>query len=467
MFPLRITSALCALSLSAPVALAQTATPAVSTVVAFNVSSPSGNLVRGSDGALYGTTVPATLTAGGLIYRATADGSDVRTIYQISLADDGSSPQAGLTLGSDGMLYGTTKFGRAGEGTSAGTIFRVSQSGSGYTVLHRFEAYTSSNADLNPKNSEGAYPESELTEATDGYLYGVATAGGAHGTGTIFRVSRDGTDFGVLHEFGPDTDTTTSGLVVTEDGAAPFGQLVQAADGLLYGTTTVGGSSGRGTIFRLNVDGTGFQVLKHFSATTNDATTGLAENADGAVPLAGLTEGNDGFLYGVTSAGGTTGQGVLFAISPDGGTYTVLFVFDGTNGQRPVAELLLGTDSRLYGVTSSGGVNSSGSITSAGTVFSIDRAGTGFARMHSFDGSVGAQPSSRLLQFSDTVFVGTLQTSGRCGYGAIFRYSGAGDTVEGNTRCGSKKNNDGGGSGGAALLLLLGAVAWLRRGGPR
>ncbi len=459
---IRSALALFASTLAASVALAQAA-PAVSTVVALSYSNPSGNLVRGSDGALYGTSVPVTTSTGGLVYRTTVDGSEVTTIHQISLTNDGSSPQAGLTLGSDGILYGTTRFGRAGELTSTGTVFRLAQSGAGYTVLHRFEAYTSSNADLNPQNSDGAYPEAELTEGMDGNLYGVTTAGGPNGTGVIFRLARDGTGFGVLHAFGADTDTSTSGLVVTADGAAPLGQLVQATDGMLYGTTSAGGTNGRGTVFRLNTDGTGFQVLKHFSATTTNATTGLAENADGATAVAGLVDGNDGFLYGVTASGGTTGQGVVFAISSDGAVYTVLHVFDGATGQRPIAELLLGQDGRLYGVTSAGGVNSSGSTTSSGTVFSIDRTGTGFTRMHSFDGTVGAQPASKLVQLSSGVFVGTLQNSGKCGYGTVFRYSAAGDTVAGNTKCGRSNKDNGGGAGGPAVVLLLGTLAWLRR----
>jgi uncharacterized repeat protein (TIGR03803 family) len=462
----RIRSALAlgALFLCVPAVHAQSAAPAVSTVVAFSVSNPTGNLLLGSDGALYGVVTPATSITGGLVYRAAADGSAISTIYQLSPLDDGFTPSAGLTLGSDGMLYGTTKFGRGTELLSSGTVFRLSTAGTGFTVLHRFQPYTTTSTDLSPKNTDGVFPEAELTEGLDGYLYGVTTSGGPQGTGALFKVSKDGTDFKVLYTFAADTDTTTSGLVVTVDGAAPSGQLVQGADGLLYGTASSGGTNGRGTIFRIGSDGTGFQVLKHFSATTADTTTGLAENADGAVPLAGLTDGNDGFFYGVTSVGGVTGQGVIFSLATDG-TYTVLHSFDGPAGQRPIAELTLGTDGRLYGTTASGGVNASGVATQLGTMFVIDRAGTNFARLHSFTSEIGVTPSSKLVQQSSNVFYGTLQSSGPCGYGSIYRYSGAGDTVTGNTRCGRTGNNNdsGGGAGGPALLLMLGALLALRR----
>ena len=95
MFRSRSVLALGALCLSASVAFAQSATPAVSTVVAFNFSNNVGNLVLGGDGALYGVVNPVTSVTGGLIYRAAADGSDVKTIYQLSPADDGFAPGAG------------------------------------------------------------------------------------------------------------------------------------------------------------------------------------------------------------------------------------------------------------------------------------------------------------------------------------------------------------------------------------
>jgi uncharacterized repeat protein (TIGR03803 family) len=463
---IRSALALCALSLCVSTALAQSATPAVSTVAAFSFSNPAGNLVLGGDGALYGVVAPATSVAGGLVFRAAADGSEIATLYQLSPENDGITPQAGLTLGSDGMLYGTTKFGRFGEPTATGTIFKVSTTGTGFTVLHRFQNYTGTNANLAPKNDEGAYPEAELVDDTDS-LYGVTTAGGENGTGAVFKVAKDGANFQVLHEFAADTDTTTSGLVVTTDGAAPVGQLVLAG-GFLYGTTSAGGTNGRGTIFRVGVDGTGFVVLKHFDATTVDSTTNLLENDGGAVPIAGLVDGTDGYLYGVTSVGGASGNGVVFSIDTNG-TYTLLYTFDGKTGQRPAAELMLGSDGRLYGTTSSGGETSAGAASTLGTIFSIARAGndptaTNFTRLHSFDGEVGTVPSSKLVQLAANVFAGTLQGGGECGYGAIYRYSGAGDTVDGNTRCGRRNNNNnGGGASGPGLVLMLGTLLWLRR----
>lgn len=464
---IRSAFALGALCLCAAGANGQSATPAVSTVVAFSISNPVGNLSLGPDGALYGVVAPATSIAGGLVYRAATDGSAISTLYQLSPTQDGFTPGAGLTLGSDGLLYGVTKFGRATETFSSGTVFRMSPTGTDFTVLHRFAAYTTTTANTSPQNEEGVFPETELIEGADHYLYGVTTAGGPQGTGVVFKVSRDGSDFKVLHSFSADTDTGSD--LKNADGATPLGQLVQGADGMLYGTTSAGGLNGLGTIFRVSADGAVFEVLYHFEATTADTTTGLAENATGAVPLAGLVDGGDGFFYGVTSVGGATGQGVVFSLS------AIERVQHGVRAAHvrwrwPVAELLLGTDGRLYGTTTSGGLTSSGSASTLGTMFVLERAGnnptaTNLSRLHSFASDVGSVPSSKLVQASGNVFLGTVQNGGKCGYGAVYRYSGAGDTVTGNTKCGNtgKNNNNGGGAGEPALLLMLGTLLALRR----
>jgi uncharacterized repeat protein (TIGR03803 family) len=458
---IRSALALVALGLFAMAGHAQT-TPAVSTVVAFSLSNPSGNLVQGPDGALYGIGSPATSVSGGVIYRATVDGSDVRSLYQFQ-ADDALSPAGGMVLASDGLLYGTTKFGKAGQLDGAGSIFRIATGGTGFQIIHRFAPVTATNQDSNAINADGAYPEAELVEGADGYLYGVARAGGPNGTGTVFKVARDGTDFKLLHSFAAVTSGSTSGLTVTVDGAAPTGPLLAGADNFFYGTASQGGTNGRGTVFRIAFDGTGFQVLRHFSATTTDTTTGLLKNADGATPLGGLINGGDGFLYGTTAQGGADGNGVIFAMPADGSTFTVLHSFAGTDGARPVAELMVASTGKLYGVTSSGGANSSGTATTFGTIFSIDRAGTGFASLYSFDGKDGSAPASKLLETAPGVFVGIATSTGNCSYGTIFRLSLAGDKVAGNTRCGLKKNNSGGGSTGLAVLLLLAGLGLARR----
>ena len=186
--------ALVALGLFAVAGHAQT-NPAVSTIVAFSLSNPVGNLVQGADGALYGVASPATSVTGGVIYRTTLDGSDVRTLYQLK-PEDALSPAGGLVLASDGLLYGTTRFGQAGRDRSA----RARSSGSRRPAPASrssigSRSLTASNQDGSPINTNGAYPEAELVEGADGYLYGTTRAGGPNGTG------HDLQDFARRHRF--------------------------------------------------------------------------------------------------------------------------------------------------------------------------------------------------------------------------------------------------------------------------
>ena len=123
-------------------ALAQSS-PAISTIVAFSNSAVNAGPVRGPDGALYGTTSTVTAVTGGLIYRAAADGSSVRTLYQLKLTD-GLNPLGGLLLGSDGLLYGVTSSGPLTEANTAGTVFRIAPDGSGFTIIYRFKNFSKS-----------------------------------------------------------------------------------------------------------------------------------------------------------------------------------------------------------------------------------------------------------------------------------------------------------------------------------
>jgi uncharacterized repeat protein (TIGR03803 family) len=88
------------------------------------------------------------------------------------------------------------------------------------------------------------------------------------------------------------------------DGGSPTGPLAQGNDGALYGTSSLGGSSGLGTVFKLSTDGTGFAILHHFTHTAGD----------GLVPYGGLTRGNDGAFYGVAYGGGDLGLGAVFRL---------------------------------------------------------------------------------------------------------------------------------------------------------
>lgn len=452
---------LAVLLVSAPVvAFAQT-TPAISTIVAFSSSQPNSAPVRGPDGALYGTTSAASSITGGLIYRAEVDGSEIVTLHQLTI-NEGYSPVGGPIVASDGRLYGTTSIGALTEANTAGTIYRMQPDGTGFTILHRFQTYSTTNQAGSAVNSDGATPETELVEGNDGFLYGITRAGGANGTGVIFKISKEGTGFAVLHTFGPITSEASAVTVVNADGFGSVSPLVAAADDYFYGTAASGGPSGNGTVFRVRFDGTGFEVLHAFTAIVESDSSTLPINEDGATPIAGLADGQDGRFYGVTNLGGEFGNGTVYAIDPVAGVFSVLHDFDGFKGARPTGELLLALDGSLYGTTATGGTNAAGTVTTGGTLYSIARDGTSFTSLLSLDGADGSTPTGRLLQLNDTTFVGLAQGGGRCSQGTLFQFSLTGAEVNGIRNCGQRRNS-GSGSMAPGLLLLLGMLGVVRR----
>src|ERR1700694_5679273 len=147
-------------------------------------------------------------------------------------------------------------------------------------------------------NNDGAYPAASLV-LSSGTLYGTTSQGGATGRGTVFKVGTNGTGFAVIYTF--TTSDPTSGT--NGDGAFPLAGLVTASN-FLYGTTSGGGSGGNGTVFKVNADGSGFAALHAFTAT--DPNTGA--NLDGAAPWASLFLTN-GILYGTATRGGDADSG--------------------------------------------------------------------------------------------------------------------------------------------------------------
>jgi len=128
----------------------------------------------------------------------------------------------------------------------------------------------------------------------------------------------------------------------------------------------------------MNQDGSGYEILRHFGE----------RDSDGDHP-AGLMEASDGALYGTTSQGGTDDAGTVFKLSKDGSGYTVLHRFASDVGDRwfPGMHLVEGNDGTLYGTTEIGGIRrTSGIYVSYGTIFKLNKDGSGYAVLHSFDG---------------------------------------------------------------------------------
>ncbi|MBS0661396.1 MAG: cadherin-like domain-containing protein [Verrucomicrobia bacterium] len=298
---------------------------------------PLGGLVVGSDGQLYGTTSAGGAGDFGTVFRVSLGGT-LTTLAEFDYsggAAAGATPYGTLVQGAAGVFYGTTQLGGA---AGFGTVFRVT-SGGVFTTLFEFQ---------NTGSVPGAYPQAGLRRAADGSFYGCTYAGGAAGFGTVFRFTDPGA-LTTLIEF-----TGTGGA---RAGAYPAAPLCQTSGGDLYGTTYGGGAFDKGTIFRLAAGSGAFSVVREFSNT--------AGGIRGAFPQAGLLPVPDGTLLGTTSVGGVSGNGTLFRLTSSG-TLTTLseLAHDGSanRGLRPSAGLLPVGTGRLRGTTESGGAFGFGTV---------------------------------------------------------------------------------------------------------
>ncbi len=343
--------------------------------------APAAGLIVGADGNLYGTTQYGSAGADGEVYKLTPGGAAEVFCAFGALGIDGGNPGAGLALGRDGNFYGTTQSG----GTyNRGTSFRVTPQGD-VTLLYAF----GTNA------NDGATPAANLLLASDGNFYGTTSFGGNQENGTLFTLTQSG-ELTTLYSFGG-----TLG-----DGASPAGALLEGSDGFLYGTTLYGGAYGNGAVFKGTRQGEVSTVYSFGSAP-----------GDGANPVGGLIEDGDGNLYGVTQYGGGQGHGTIFKITGDG-EFTTIHSFGSSvnEGVNPACGLVASVDGTLYGTTQYGGAHG------FGTVFTVSTQGL-LRTLHSFAtfGADGAFPAAGLLVGSDGCLYGTTEYGGPHGVGTAYR----------------------------------------------
>jgi uncharacterized repeat protein (TIGR03803 family) len=382
---------------------------------------------------------------------------------------NGYAPAGVLTRDTAGNLYGTTEGGGTGKCTTSGcgTAFKLDRNGK-QVWLHSFQGLnglipnaglvrdaagnlfgttvdggktrkacggvqaggcgvvfkldkTGKETILYKFNGtpDGYFPEALLVRDSDGGLYGTTSLGGAFGLGTVFKVSKTGKKT-VLYSFAG-----------APDGSAPYPGVIRDAAGNLYGVTFDGGTGracdfGCGTVFE--VDTTGTETILH----------NFDGGVDGAAPASVLIVDSAGNLYGTTSAGGNaecggTGCGTVFELSPQsGGSWkeTVLYAFCSlsgcTDGERPLAgPLVRDSAGNLYGTTVFGGRSQNCNGVGCGTIFKLDASGKETV-LHSFtDGTDGGFPIVGLVMDAAGVFYGTAMSGGDAscmnGCGTLFK----------------------------------------------
>lgn len=393
--------------------------------VLYNLGTNSGDpfnpawiglFTQGRDGNLYSTSQYGGANGYGTVFQLTPSGS-VNVLHSFSnSSSDGIYPYSGLTLGTDGSLYGTTYEG----GLGYGTVFKITTGGA-FTLLHSFNGV-----------SEGELPVAPPIQGTDGNFYGTASNGGGEVFGTVYKITPSGT-FTTLYTFdgtirypyaltlGTDGNfygtcgggsTTPDGAVFkitpqgkftilhtfnVTDGQAPYGGIIQGSDGNFYGTTEKGGSGGFGVVYKMTPAG----VLTDLRAFNEDDGLGIS-------PVAGLVQTTDGTFYGVAGTNFPPTAGVLFQITSTG-AYTVLFNFTNTGGlypgRGPYVPLFQHTNGTLYGDTDGGGTGNIG-CSNCGLLFSLDVGLGPFVSLLPYSGKVG-----KPVEFLGQGFTGTTQVS--------------------------------------------------------
>lgn len=373
--------------------------------------------LQADDERLYGLAVNPRL----ILYSLKTDGSDYQIVFTFPAgAEQGGIPTnvSSLTAGPDGLIYGIYITGGSSSPPSHGTLFRVGRNGTGYQELttlvsassplsfgakgQLFGLTFSTLYRLNPDGSNfqtlvnfppssfgEAQAEGGLAHASDGFIYGVTDNGGGSGFGTVFRVQEDGSAFQVIFE--------PSSVM---DGGHYRAPAFEGSDGFIYGAQGENSFGAESVIWRIHKNGTGYQVLKRIS-----------QNGRGTN---GTVEAPDGFLYGCDPV---TGQ--LFRLARDGSSFTVVRAFPSTEGfpLSPIA-IVRGADQRLYGLTDKDGTNG------RGTLFRINDDGSRFAVQWDFGvgavSELGAGPKS-ICAGPDGALYGIVRQQGSGGAG-VFRF---------------------------------------------
>jgi uncharacterized repeat protein (TIGR03803 family) len=265
-----------------------------------------------------------------------------------------------------------------------------------FTVLYNFTG-----------GPDGWGPYAGLIQDPSGDLYGTTSLGGdsnctpgyGYGCGVVFKLDTAGTET-VLHTF--------SG---SPDGTNPVAPVIRDKAGNIYGTSSYGGSSSNGTVFKIDTAGN-YTVLYSFTG-----------KSDGCYPWQGLVRGKAGDLYGTTSSCGSSGYGTIFEVD-SGGSFTLLHSFTGrsSDGAYPYyGHLTMDKTGNLYGVTAGGGASSNG------VVYELRKNRT-FRVLHSFAGgtSDGCAPSGSVLQDKTGNFYGTTEYCGSSKDGIIWEVTKTG-----------------------------------------
>jgi uncharacterized repeat protein (TIGR03803 family) len=387
---------------------------------------PQGSIFVGKDGKIYGNTAHGGPHGNGVFYSFDPMNSEYKIEFEINESYNCIS----ITQGSDGFIYGYS-YGPY-SAYSNGSITRWDPYDTLFTRLFEYNGYNT---------QFGMYPEGELIEGDSGKFYGITRDGGSSYMGVIFEWDNISQTYTIKFEFTSESgshpstfikadnglfygQTAEGGLynfggifqwnsltgeykkiydfIGAEDGHLPIGQLLQASDRMLYGTTKFGGKYEKGIFYKLDpVTDTFYKILDF-------------NGENGYLPTGYLTEAENGNIYGLTSWGGVGKNeiisngwthGTLFEFNPQTGILTKKIDFDGMeNGGEPVGGLTLAPNGKLYGMTNRGGKSYDSNVKLGfGVLFEFDPVTGNYIVKRNFNPFIsdGFAPGTSLVKAKD------------------------------------------------------------------
>jgi uncharacterized repeat protein (TIGR03803 family) len=346
-----------------------------------NGKNPDGLLITTSSG-IYGTTPLGGTANSGTLFRYNDNTNNLTVKIMFEESNSGKVPASGLLQASNGNMYGLTVFGGANN----------------FGVLFEYNPYTniySKKFDFN--DIDGRRPSNTMIQASNGKLYGTVRFGGGSGVA------------GLLFEYDINTNTYTKKVKFNTiaSGRNPFGSLMQASNGKIYGTTYAGGADNAGVIYEYD-----------FVTDVYTKKIDLDSLSTGINPFGGLIEYTNGKLYGMNSTGGLYNQGTLYEYDINTNVLVKKVDFDSINkGKLPSGDLTIGPNGKLYGLASRGGINN------AGVLFEYDPQTNSYNKKIDFDSLANGTALFGTLKLgSNGKLYGMAAGGGLNNLGTIFEY---------------------------------------------
>lgn len=339
---------------------------------------PTGPMLRDSTGNLFGTAAYGGVGGTGGVFELALGSTTITTVAEGTFANGLPYVNGGLAIDNQGDLFGTA----SGLNGNSGGVFEIVSGTTNMVKLAGFPA--------------GVYAVSPVVLDAVGNIYGTTLNGGASGKGSIFEIAK-----------GSNTVVTIASFNGT-NGSSPQAGMILDSSGNLFGTTNVGGGSGRGVIFKLAAGSSVITPLASFATT------------DSSGPKYPLTLDASGDLFGVTDLGANN-KGLVYELVKNAPAITRVASFNGTNGSNPVGPLSLDAAGNLYGVTVLGGSSNNG------TLFEVVHGTNAITDLVTFNGSNGSNPQGLGLDSTGT-FYGATQSS-NSGVGTVFTFQFTGLTA--------------------------------------